>query len=292
MAKPVIIAVDDEPTVLNAVERDLNRNYRKDFRILKADSGQAALDTVAELHRRGAPLAMFVADQRMPSMTGTEFLNQARQFYPDAKKVLLTAYADTEAAIQSINTVGLDYYLMKPWDPPEQNLYPVLDDLLGEWSATVPIPFDGIKVVGAQWSPSSHNVKSFLSRNQVPYQWLDIERDAEAKLLLDQLPKDSQRVPVVFFPDGTVLVDPDPRSIADKAGLRTQASRPFYDLIIIGAGPAGLAAAVYAASEGLQTVMIEREAVGGQAGTSSRIENYLGFPKGLSGAELARRAQI
>ncbi|MDX1437787.1 MAG: FAD-dependent oxidoreductase [Anaerolineales bacterium] len=291
MAKPVIITVDDEPNVLNAIERDLNRNYRKDYRVIKAGSGRTALDTVEELHRRGTPLALFVADQKMPIMTGTEFLDEARKFYPEAKKVLLTAYADTEAAIQSINEVGLDYYLMKPWDPPEDNLYPVLDDLLGEWTATIPVPYDGIKVVGAQWSPSSHHVKNFLSRNQVPYLWLDIEREAEAELLLEGMKEESQRLPVIFFPDGTVLVDPDSKELAEKAGLKTQASQPYYELIIIGAGPAGLAAAVYAGSEGLQTVMLEKEAVGGQAGTSSRIENYLGFPKGLSGADLARRAQ-
>jgi thioredoxin reductase (NADPH) len=291
MPKPVIIAVDDEPTVLNAVERDLNSHYRRDYRVIKAGSGVKALDAVTELHRRGSPIALFLVDQRMPEMTGTEFLDKARRYYPEARKVLLTAYADTEAAIQSINTVGLDYYLMKPWDPPEQNLYPVLDDLLSEWTATIGLPFDGIKVVGTQWSPSSHQVKNFLSRNQVPYQWLNVESDAEAKLLLEGLPEDHQKLPVIIFQDGTTLTDPDNRTLADKVGLKTQASQPFYELIIIGAGPAGLAAAVYAGSEGVQTVMIEKEAVGGQAGTSSRIENYLGFPKGLSGADLARRAQ-
>lgn len=290
MAKPVIMIVDDESQVLNAVERDLRQHYRSEYRILKALSGNEALETVQQLKRRNTPLALFLVDQRMPVMTGTEFLAQALTFYPEAKKVLLTAYADTQAAITSINAIGLDYYLMKPWDPPEQYLYPVLDDLLGDWKAQVPIPYDGIRVAGTLWSANSHNVKDFLARNQVPYQWLDIELNKEAFALVEAVNQEKHTLPVVFFPDGTTLIDPSNRELAEKIGLQTRAARPFYDLIIIGGGPAGLAAAVYGGSEGLQTVMIEKEATGGQAGTSSRIENYLGFPQGLTGADLARRA--
>lgn len=292
MAKPIILTVDDEPQVLNAVERDLRRHYRGDYRILKATSGAEALETVRQLKRRNAPLALCLADQRMPIMTGTEFLAEARKLYPKARKVLLTAYADTEAAIQSINAIGLDYYLMKPWDPPEQTLYPVLDDLLGDWHATVPLPYDGIRVAGTLWSPSCHRAKDFLARNRIPYQWLDIDKDAEARGLVEAVAAERTRLPVVFFPDGDVLVEPDNRALADKCGLQTQAMRPFYDVIIVGAGPAGLGAAVYGASEGLRTLMIDKEATGGQAGTSSRIENYLGFPKGLSGSDLAQRATV
>jgi thioredoxin reductase (NADPH) len=290
MTKPVILTVDDEAQVLNAVERDLRRHYRGDYRILKATSGAKALDAVRELKRRNAPIALFLADQRMPTMSGTEFLAQASKLYPETRKVLLTAYADTEAAIESINTIGLDYYLMKPWDPPEQTLYPVLDDLLSDWLATVPVPYDGIRVAGTLWSPSCHRVKDFLARNRIPYQWLDIEKDAAARDLIEAASPEQHRLPVVFFSDGDVLVEPDNRALAEKCGLQTQATQPFYDVIIVGAGPAGLGAAVYGASEGLRTLMIDKEATGGQAGTSSRIENYLGFPKGLSGADLARRA--
>jgi thioredoxin reductase (NADPH) len=290
MAKPVILTVDDEPQVLNAVERDLRQHYRGDYRIVKAASGPEALEAVRGLKQRNDPLALFLVDQRMPEMSGTEFLTQAIQLYPEAKKVLLTAYADTEAAIQSINTIGLDHYLMKPWDPPDEHLYPILDDLLADWLASVPLPFDGIRVAGTLWSPGSHTVKDFLARNRIPYQWLDLESDPQAAALVQPLLQPDHRLPVVLFPDGSSLVDPDLRQLADKAGLQTQAAQPFYDLIIVGAGPAGLGAAVYGASEGLRTVMLEREASGGQAGTSSRIENYLGFPKGLSGSDLARRA--
>jgi thioredoxin reductase (NADPH) len=292
MAKPSILILDDEPHVLNAVERDLRQHYRDDYRIIKASSGAQALEMVRQLKQRNAPVALFLVDQRMPQMSGTEFLDAARQLYPDARKVLLTAYADTEAAIVSINKIGLDHYLMKPWDPPEQHLYPVLDDVLNEWTATVPVPYDGIRVAGTLWSANSHAVKDFLAGNQIPYQWLDIEKDSQAKVLVDAVNKDSHQLPVVFFPDGSVLIAPDNRALAEKVGLQTRATQPFYDLIIVGAGPAGLAAAVYGASEGLRTVMIEKQATGGQAGTSSRIENYLGFPNGLSGAELARRATI
>ena len=296
MAKAVLMTVDDEPQVLNAVERDLRKQYGRDYRIIKAGSGAEALETLRQLKQRSTPVALFLVDQRMPYMSGTEFLIEAVKFYPDARKVLLTAYADTEAAITSINTLGLDYYLMKPWDPPEQNLFPVLDDLLSDWAATVELPYEGVRVAGTLWSANTHNVKDFLARNQIPYQWLDIELDDQAKILVESLPevKDSDQIgsyfPVVFFPDGSYLVKPGMKDLGQKVGLQTEASHPFYDLIIIGGGPAGLAAAVYGGSEGLRTVMIEREATGGQAGTSSRIENYLGFPKGLSGADLARRA--
>jgi len=290
MIKPIILTVDDEPHVLNAVDRDLRRHYRGDYRIVKTASGAEALETVRQLKGRNAPIALFLADQRMPNMSGTEFLAEARKLYPEARKVLLTAYADTEAAIESINTIGLDYYLMKPWDPPEQTLYPVLDDLLSDWQATVPLPYEGIRVAGTLWSPSSHRVKDFLARNLIPYQWLDIEKDAEAQAMVEAANPEQRRLPVVFFPDGDVLVEPDNLTLAVKCGLQTQATQPFYDVIIIGAGPAGLGAAVYGASEGLRTLMIDKEATGGQAGTSSRIENYLGFPKGLSGADLTRRA--
>ncbi len=290
MSKPIILTVDDEPQVLNAIERDLRRQYGSDYRIVKAASGGEALETVRHFKTRNEPIALFLADQRMPVMSGTEFLAETRKLFPHSRKVLLTAYADTEAAIQSINTIGLDYYLMKPWDPPEQMLYPVLDDLLSDWLATAPLPYEGIRVAGTLWSPSCHRVKDFLARNGIPYQWLDIEKDVEARELVEALTSEQRRLPVVLFPGGDVLIEPDNRALAEKCGLHTQATQPFYDVIIIGAGPAGLGAAVYGASEGLRTLMIDKEATGGQAGTSSRIENYLGFPKGLSGADLARRA--
>jgi len=290
MAKPIILTVDDEPQVLNAVERDLARYYRKDFRILKAGSGAEALDTILRLKRRNDVVALYLVDQRMPEMSGTEFLAEAQQVYPEARKVLLTAYADTSAAIEAINTVGLDHYLMKPWTPAEENLYPILDDLISDWQATATIPYDGIRVAGALWSASSHSVKDFLARSQIPYQFLDIERDADARSLVEQANGGTRQLPVVFFPDGTALIEPGITEVAAKAGLHTEANKPFYDLIVIGAGPAGLAAAVYGASEGVHTLLIDKETPGGQAGTSSRIENYLGFPKGLSGADLARRA--
>ena len=291
MVKPVILTLDDEPQVLNAVARDLRAHFRNDYRIVSASSGKDALEALQQFKQRNTPVALFLADQRMPQMTGVEFLEAAQALYPDARKVLLTAYADTEAAIASINKVGLDYYLMKPWDPPEVNLYPILDDLLGDWWATTPLPFEGIRVAGTLWSPASHNLKDFLARNRIPYQWLDIEKDAEAGALVEkQFADGATRLPVVFFPDGTTLIEPSLMDVAAKAGLQTVAGAPFYDLIIIGGGPAGLGAAVYGASEGLSTVMIEREATGGQAGTSSRIENYLGFPRGLSGSDLATRA--
>ncbi len=288
MAKPVILTVDDEPQVLNAVERDLRQHYRGDYRIVKAGSGAEALEAVQELKRRNNPLALFLADQRMPGMTGTEFLSEAMLLYPEAPKVLLTAYTDTEAAIESINSIGLDHYLMKPYEP--QNLYQVLDDLLELWGANVELPYDGIRVAGTLWSPSSHSVKDFLARNRISYQWLDIETNSEARELVETAEPGGHRLPVVFFPDGETLIEPDNRALAEKVGLQTGAKEVSYDLIIVGGGPAGLGAAVYGASEGLTTAMIERHSTGGQAGTSSRIENYLGFPKGLTGADLASRA--
>ncbi len=297
--RPIILTVDDEPQVLNAIERDLRRHYRNEYRIIKAGSGAEALDVTRQLLQRGDPLALFLADQRMPRMSGTEFLTEAIKFYPDARKVLLTAYADTQAAIDSINAIGLDYYLMKPWDPPEQNLYPVLDDLLSDWWQTAPPPYDGIRVAGTLWSPASHDVKDFLARNRIPYLWQDIENDAQARELVEAVLHKEQvagesgyRLPVVFMPGGEALIQPELRVLAEKVGLQTQATQPFYDLIIVGAGPAGLGAGVYGASEGLRTLMIDRAATGGQAGTSSRIENYLGFPKGLSGSDLAQRATL
>lgn len=290
MATPAIIILDDEPQVLNAVERDLRQHYRREYRIVKSTNGKEALEAVKQLKQRNDPVALFLVDQRMPNMSGTDFLTEATKLYPLAKKVLLTAYADTQAAISSINDIGLDYYLMKPWDPPEQHLYPVLDDLLSDWIAVVPLPYDGIRVAGTLWSANSHTIKDFLARNQIPYQWLDIELNSEARNMVDAVSEGRHRLPAVFFPDGTTLLDPSIQEVGEKIGLQTKAEKPFYDLIIVGAGPAGLAAAVYGGSEGLNTVMIEKEATGGQAGTSSRIENYLGFPQGLTGADLARRA--
>lgn len=290
MANPIILTVDDEIQVVNAIERDLRRHYGQDYRIMKATSGTVALETVQRLKQRNDQIALFLVDQRMPDMEGVAFLAEALKLYPDARKVLLTAYADTQAAITAINVVGLDHYLMKPWSPPEQHLYPVLDDLLSDWLTTADVPFDGIRVAGTLWSATSHTIKDFLARSQIPYQWLDIEQDAEAKALVEAVNKEQHRLPVLFFPDGTTLTDPHITTVAEKVGLRTKATQPFYDLIIVGAGPAGLASAVYGASEGLCTLLIDKETTGGQAGTSSRIENYLGFPNGLSGGDLARRA--
>lgn len=290
MTKPVILTVDDEKLVLAAVERDLRAHFRDEYSIIKASSGQEALEAVRKLKQRETPVALFLVDQRMPNMSGTEFLKEARKIYPEARKVLLTAYADTGAAISSINEVGLDFYLMKPWHPPEDNLYPVLDDLLDVWQKQADLPYDGIRVAGTLWSPGSHEVKDFLARNQIPYQWLDIETDEAIRKVVEDINQGKPRLPVVFFNDGSYLVEPNLREVAEKTGMHTRATQPFYDLAIIGAGPAGLAAAVYGASEGLRTLLIEKEAPGGQAGTSSRIENYLGFPNGVSGAHLAQRA--
>ncbi len=287
MAKPSILTVDDDPQVLSAVERDLRARYAADYRIVGATSGAEALEAVLALKARGDDVALFVADQRMPVMTGTEFLLKAAPSYPHARTVLLTAYADTDAAIQAINDVGLDHYLLKPWSPPEDRLYPILDDLLEDWRANTDAPYDGIRVLGTTWSPATHDAKDFLARNQVPYRFLDIERDSDAATIVDAGGGD---LPVLLFPDGTTLVHPDRRTIASKVGMNTEAALSFYDLIVVGAGPAGLSAGLYGASEGLRTAVIERDATGGQAGTSSRIENYLGFPKGISGTDLARRA--
>ncbi|MEH2137715.1 FAD-dependent oxidoreductase [Nostoc sp.] len=290
MAKPAILTVDDDPEVLQAVSRDLRHQYGDRFRIVRADSGITALDAVQQLKLRNEAVALFLVDQRMPQMGGVEFLEQAKDIFPDAKRALLTAYADTDAAIKSINSAKLDYYLLKPWNPPEERLYPILDDLLDDWLAGFRPPFEGIRVIGNRWSPFSHQVKDFLARNQIPYKWLDIELEPDAAKLVEYAEADGrQQLPLVLFPDGSRLIQPSNLEIAAKIGLQTHAERPFYDLAIVGGGPAGLAAAVYGASEGLSTVLIEREAPGGQAGTSSRIENYLGFPVGLSGSDLARR---
>jgi thioredoxin reductase (NADPH) len=290
MPKPVILAVDDDISVLEAVIQDLRRQYGANYRILRAASGQAALDTCTQLQQRGDTVALFLSDQRMPGMTGVEFLEKAQAIYPEAKRALLTAYADTEAAIKAINTARINYYLTKPWDPPEEKLYPVLDDLLENWKEGYKPPFEGLRVIGPRWSQNDYQVRDFLSRNQIPYVWLDPERNDEAVQLLERYQLNDRKLPAVLFPDGTSLVQPNQTELASRIGLRTQAQKDFYDLAIVGAGPAGLAAAVYAASEGLKALVIEPEAPGGQAGSSSRIENYLGFPSGLSGADLARRA--
>lgn len=290
MAKPVILAIDDDPMVLSAVDRDLRKKYGQDYRIVPINMGSAAMQYLKQLQGRAEVVALFLVDQRMPQMTGVEFLEQARHVYPEAKKVLLTAYADTEAAINSINKVSLDYYLMKPWDPPEERLYPVLDELLGEWKAHVRLPYEGIRLAGTLWSSASHNTRDFLTRNLIPYQWLDVEKDAKVRALVEEYNQGELRIPTLFFPDGSVMVEPNLRELAEKVGLKTRASLPYYDLIIIGSGPAGLSAAVYASSEGLSTLAIERGTPGGQAGSSPKIDNYLGFPNGISGNELARRA--
>ncbi|HEX6284799.1 MAG TPA: FAD-dependent oxidoreductase, partial [Pyrinomonadaceae bacterium] len=296
MTKPVLLTIDDDAEVLRAIERDLRRKYAGEFRVLRADSGTAAMEIVRELKLRNNQIALFLVDQRMPGLSGVEFLEQAITLFPDAKRVLLTAYADTDAAIAAINDAGVNHYLLKPWDPPEENLYPVLDDLLEDWRADFPPPFEGLRVLGNRWSPESHNIKDFLARNHVPYQWLDIETaqtDTEVSALLELLEEDEKReLPLVIFPNGLRLRRPAIADLRQNVGLRTRAAEAFYDLAIVGGGPAGLAAAVYGASEGLRTVMIEREAPGGQAGMSSRIENYLGFPSGLSGGDLARRAVV
>ena len=290
-SKPAILALDDDPPVLRSIERDLRARYGSEHRVLAAGSGAEGLETIRELTRRGDAVALFVVDQRMPVMTGIEFLREALALQPDAKRVLLTAYADTEAAIQAINDIQLDQYLLKPWDPPEERLYPVIDDLLADWVASYRPPFEGIRLVSGRWAPRGHEIRDFLTRNQVPYQWNDPQEDEEGQRLAATLegPVDPG-TPVVIFENGRVLTDPSNREVADAIGLSTHATLPFYDLIIVGGGPAGMAAAVYGASEGLKTLMVEREAPGGQAGTTSRIENYLGFPSGLTGADLARRA--
>lgn len=290
MARPILFLVDDDPDVLQSITRDLRREFGERFRVLSASSGDEALEALRELKLRGEPVALFVVDQRMPRMTGVEFLERALEMYPGSKRVLLTAYAEIDAAIRAINVVGIDYYLTKPWDPPEEVLYPPLRDLLDDWLAAYRPPFEGVRVIGHRWSPACYDIKRFLSLNQVPYQWLNIETEPEAQTLLEQVGLESTLLPILLFPDGTWLAASDQGAITERLGLRTQPERPFYDLVIVGAGPAGLGAAVYGASEGLHTLLIEKAAPGGQAVTSARIENYLGFPVGLSGADLARRA--
>jgi thioredoxin reductase (NADPH) len=340
MAKPVLFTVDDDPEVLKALERDLRQKYAERFRVMRASSGGVALSALEQLRDRQSAVALLLVDQRMPQMSGVELFEQALPLFPDAKRVLLTAYADTDAAIRAINTAHVDYYLLKPWDPPAERLYPVLDELLDDWLASYRPPFEGVRVVGHRWSPRSFEVRDFLARHHVPYRWMDVESDAEARRLAATAAREGNgggapdangspppdrlaaggggeaaaasppapapatgnppaggaawtavgHLPIVFFADGSFLVEPSRAQLAERVGLRTRAESRFYDLVIVGGGPAGLAAAVYGASEGLRTLIVERDAPGGQAGTSSRIENYLGFPAGLSGAELARRA--
>jgi thioredoxin reductase (NADPH) len=293
MPKPVLLTIDDDPEVLRAIERDLRSRYAEHYRVMRANSGGAALKTLRELQARNNPVALLLADQRMPQMDGVGFLSEAMDIHPQAKRALLTAYADTNAAIEAINAARVHYYLMKPWDPPEEKLFPALDDLLQDWSAQFRPPYEGIRVLGTRWSSRSYELREFLARNQVPYQWIDVElaaSDPEVHRLVESLGPEAETLPLILFPDGVRLAEPPVPAVAEKLGLHTRAQTNFYDLAIIGGGPAGLAAAVYGASEGLHTVIIEREAPGGQAGLSSRIENYLGFPSGLSGSDLARRA--
>lgn len=288
--QPFILCIDDDAQVLRAIVRDLKNKYREDYKILSTTVVTEALESLLELKNKGETVAMFISDQRMPEMEGVEFLEKAMEFYPDARRVLLTAYSDTDAAIRAINSVQLDYYLVKPWSPPEEKLYPIIDDLLDDWQTIYRPDFKGIKVVGYQFSQKSHSIKDFLAGNLIPYQWLDVQASDEATRLLNINNLSIKDLPVVFFEDGSCLSNPSIIDIARKAGLNPQVKLDVYDVVIIGAGPAGLAAGVYGASEGLKTLLIERRAPGGQAGTSSRIENYLGFPSGLSGAELTRRA--
>src|ERR1700691_1067313 len=295
MAKPILLSVDDDSDVLRAIERDLRTQYGAEYRVIGSDSPDGALDLLRQLKLRNDSVALLLADQRMPRMDGIGFLQEAMQIYPDAKRALLTAYADTNAAIGAINQASINFCFMKPWDPPSEHLYPQLDDLLDDWQASYHPVFEGIRVLGTRWSPRSYELRDFLARNRVPYQWIDVEQtvnDLETKRLLDALGPDAPSLPIVLFPDGTKLLKSVPADVAQKVGLRTRAQTDFYDLAIVGGGPAGLAAAVYGASEGLHTVIVEREAPGGQAGMSSRIENYLGFPAGLSGGDLARRAVV
>lgn len=288
--KPIIFSIDDDDQVLRSIKRDLRKQYKENYRIISTISAIEALNSLEELKKKGETVALFLSDQRMPEMLGVEFLEKAKLFYPKAKRVLLTAYSDTEAAIKAINDVQLDYYLMKPWDPPNEKLYPILDDLLDDWQAEYRPEFQGIKVVGYQYSPLSHGIKDFLAGNLRPYQWLDVENNPKGCELLDLHGVQQKDLPAVFFADGSFLLKPDFKEVAKRVGLNPTAKSDLYDVVIIGAGPAGLAAAVYGGSEGLKTLLIEKRAPGGQAGTSSKIENYLGFPKGLSGSDLARRA--
>ena len=290
MKKPIILTVDDDAQVLAAITRDLRQEFRADYRILSVNSGPEALTTLTELRARAEPLALVLADQRMPDVEGVAVLTRARELFPKAKRVLLTAYADTAAAIRAINSAQLDYYLLKPWDPPEELLYPTLHDLLASWQAAYRPAFAGLRLIGFQWSPRSHELKDFLSSYMIGYQWLDFEKDAEAKALLEANGFSTDDLPVVLYPDGEAAARPDKTAVARHLGIPAAAQQELYDVVIIGGGPAGLAAAVYGASEGLRTLVIERQAFGGQAGSSSRIENYLGFPTGLSGTELTYRA--
>ena len=290
MQKPVILVVDDDPQVLRSISRDLKSRYRKDYELLSTSSAREALELLTELKNQGTDLALIVSDQRMPEMEGVDFLEKAKPFFPKSKKVLLTAYSDTDAAIKAINNIRLDFYLSKPWDPPEEKLFPVLDELLDDWQFDFRPEFKGIKVVGFQFSPVSHAIKDFLSGHLIPFQWIDYPNHTESQLLLEANELKQEDLPVVFFPDGKIIQKPTLSQLAESIGLQQAVREETYDVVIVGAGPAGLAAAVYGGSEGLKTLMIERKAPGGQAGTSSRIENYLGFPTGLSGAELTRRA--
>ncbi len=292
MPKPVLLAVDDDVSVLEAVVQDLRRKYGQTYRILRAASGQAALDISTQLKERGDVVALFLSDQRMPGMTGVEFLVRAIDLFPEAKRVLLTAYADTEAAIKAINSARIHYYLNKPWDTPEEKLYPVLDDLLQAWNLGYKPPYEGIQVVSTRWGAGDHEVRNFLSRNRIPFKWLNPEQTPECLDLLRAKDLDEAKLPIVLFGDGSALVQPSSTELASRVGLRTQAQQEYYDVVVVGAGPAGLAAGVYGASEGLKTLLVEPLAPGGQAGSSSKIENYLGFPEGLSGDELAKRAYI
>ena len=288
--KPILFSIDDDPQVLRSVRRDLRSKYRSDYRILSTESAKEALETLEELKKRGETVALFLSDQRMPEMLGVDFLEKARKFYPGAKRVLLTAYSDTDAAIKAINAVNLDYYMVKPWNPPEEKMYPILDDLLDAWERERTPEYKGIKVIGYQYSPLSHAIKDFLSGNLRPYKWVDVNYDPKADELLELHDIDRKELPAVIFEDGTALKQPTLKEVAGRVGLNTEASEELYDVVIIGAGPAGLAAAVYGGSEGLKTLLVEKNRPGGQAGTSSRIENYLGFPRGLSGGELTQRA--
>ena len=291
MNKPVLLIVDDDPQVLAAVRRDLRSRYRENYTVMGASSGDAALEAMRELKSRGDSLAMIICDQRMPGMMGSEVLAKSRAIYPLARRVLLTAYSDIDAAVRAINEAHLDHYLSKPWDPPEERLFPAVDDLLDAWQAESLPEAKGLRLVGHQWSPRSHAIKDFLASNLIPYRWLEVTRDADAPALLEAASVDVSELPALFFDDGTpVLRNPDPRMVAERLGRPLTAAFDLYDLAIVGAGPAGLAAAVYGASEGLRTLLLDRHAPGGQAGTSSRIENYLGFPAGVSGSELTRRA--
>jgi thioredoxin reductase (NADPH) len=288
MKKPYILALDDDPAVIRAIERDLKSKFSASYRILAADSPDKAMGFVRQLTSRGDRVALFLVDQRMPQISGTDFLLQAILLQPEARRVLLTAYADSNAAIDAINKVKLNHYLMKPWEPPEQNLYPILSDLLEDWNATSRESFEGIYIVGTRWAPSTHELKNFLAKSQIPYRWVEPGGTSDPRIQA-AVGDDLSDLPVMIFPDGSVLKKPQLPEVASKLGLTTTPTREFYDVIIVGAGPAGLACALYSSTEGLHTILVEREAPGGQAGLSSRIENYLGFPSGLSGADLARR---